>query len=95
MHPKYEHYSDEEYLQWIREQPSCVSGLPPPSDPHHVWNTGKKGKRNDYLAVPLTREEHSWYHSKGHESFEIAYNVSFEHLIIRMLSKYIGEKNER
>lgn len=91
---------DLDYLQWIREQPSiiktkmCPAGAPPPSDPHHVWNTGKRrsGKINDHLAVPLTREEHTIYHSIGHKSFEERFNVDLEWEIIKLLSRYICQR---
>lgn len=95
MHPQHELHTDEDYLQWIREQPSIISGRPAPSDPHHVWNTGKKGKRNDYLAVPLTREEHTHYHSWGHKTFEERYNVELMWEIQKLNAKYIKHLKEK
>lgn len=94
MHPQHVMVEDLEYLQWIREQSSIISGAPPPSDPHHVWNTGQRrsGKINDHLAVPLTREEHTIYHSGGHESFEKRFNVCLEWEIMKLLSRYICER---
>lgn len=92
MHPKNVIHHDLEYLQWIREQPSIVSEAPPPSDPHHVWCTGRKGRRNDYCAVPLTREEHTLYHSMGHEWFETTFNKDLKDEIINLLSAYQEEK---
>ena len=93
MHPKYEHYRDEKYLEWVREQPCCITKSPPPNDPHHVWNTGKKGKRNDYCAVPMVRWVHTLYHSLGHEPFEKKHNVDLCWEIMKMLMNYI--KGER
>lgn len=95
MHPRYQGYIDDDYLKWIREQPSIVSMTPGPNDAHHVWNTGKPGKRNDYLAVPLTRGEHTQYHHYGHEWFEDKYNISFEAEIIKLLARYLhGSKTK-
>lgn len=91
MFARYDKYKDDEYIVWIRNQPSIISDTNPPSDPHHVWcSGGGGGKRNDYLAVPLTRAEHSLYHQKGHDWFEEAYNISFENEIIRLLTRYLS-----
>jgi len=90
-HPRREKYVDERYLQWIRDQASIVSQSPAPSDPHHVWGSGAKEKRNDYMAVPLTRFEHQLYHSIGHKSFEERFNLKFEEEIIRLLIRYLRE----
>ena len=99
MHPKeHKNYRDELYLKWIREQPSIVSGDydkwvtdigSGKNDAHHVWNTGKKGKRNDYLAVPLTRKEHQLYHQIGHKGFEEKFNINLEWCIINLMSDYL------
>lgn len=98
MHPKYQNHRNEKYLEWIRRQPSIASGKYDSwdidkgegrNDPSHTWNTGKKGKRNDLTAVPMTRTEHTDYHSIGHDEFERRYNINFKDKIIILLSKYI------
>ncbi len=101
MHPKEISHVDEDYLEWIRRQPSIVSGTfgawdadrgEGRNDAHHVWCTGKRGKRNDYLAVPLTRGEHQVYHSQGHDSFEKRFNIRFEWECLKLLMTYLGQR---
>lgn len=68
--------SDDEFLEWVRTQPSCLSG-------NQDWDE-KRGEgrceaahvrrvsegsgtaiKPPYFAVPLTHEEHRWQHDKG------------------------------
>ena len=91
-HPKFMKFIDKGYLQWIREKPSIVSGYPPPSDPHHLFNTGKKGKRNDYLEIPLTREDHTEIHTIGHDTFEEKHCIDLMAEAFNLLSRYINDK---
>lgn len=51
----------EAYVELIRQLPSCVSGSPPPNDPHHLMIKEERGvglRSTDRWAVPLTRFEH-------------------------------------
>lgn len=93
MHPQFIQHRNEKYRKWIKTRPSIVSGLPA-DDAHHVWNTGKKGKHNDYLCVPLTREEHSEYHRLSHDRFEEKYNVDLTQEIVNLLTEYLEEQRE-
>lgn len=56
--PKPRTSRDKKYLAWIRKQPSCISGTPPPCEAHHTTNSGMGIKGSDYEAVPLTFLEH-------------------------------------
>jgi len=71
--------TDKAYRRWVNLQPSCISGKY--SEWHdgigycegaHVnrikWGSGR-GKKADYSAVPLTREEHRLQHQHGEEYF--------------------------
>lgn len=58
---------DEAYLEWVRTQPSCISGKGPCEAAHvrrlkYGSGTADKGKMN---AVPLTPEEHRDQHHGG------------------------------
>jgi len=98
VHPKLVKHRNEKYLEWIRQQPSIISKTFDAWDEkkgegrnegHHAWNTGKKGKRNDYLAVPLTREQHTEVHHIGHLAFQEKYNFDWEWEIMNLMSEYI------
>lgn len=91
MHPQYKLYRNEEYRLWIKKQQSIVSPYPA-DDAHHCWNCGKKGKRNDYLCVPLTRGEHDDYHRLSHDRFEQKYNLDLKDEIINLLCEFIEER---
>tara|TARA_Y100000310_G_scaffold299988_1_gene335303 strand:+ start:955 stop:1269 length:315 start_codon:yes stop_codon:yes gene_type:complete len=102
LHPKYQNHRNEKYLEWIRRQPSIVSdGFDAwdmdrgegRNDPSHTWNTGKKGKRNDYLAVPLTRKEHRQYHDIGHDEFayQHRHKIDFLEECFKLLCRYTDE----
>jgi hypothetical protein len=56
---------DEGYLAFVRLRVCALCGQRP-VDAHHVVNRGThQHKRNDYLAAPLCREDHSLVHSVG------------------------------
>ena len=66
---------DRKYLDWVKRQPSVISGLPA-DDPHHVVGHGFGGmgiKAGDYFSFPLTRQEHTMLHDMGYESWEKRY----------------------
>lgn len=77
--PKPERVTDEKYLQFIRQQPCCVSGRTP-VDPHHFLTGGMGTKGSDYATVPLHREYHNAIHDKGQAVCEREWNVSFRAL---------------
>lgn len=103
MRPRDEYYRDEKYLKWIRKQPSFLSGQfwryeeqsgEVFNDPSHTWGTGGKTRRNDYCALPLTREEHTELENIGEKAFEKKYNIDFMEQIALHLMKFLGEKNQ-
>jgi hypothetical protein len=64
---------ERQYLDWLRTQPSALSGQiswdsgTPFCDPAH-WRTAAHagtGQKPEYLAIPLTHEEHALQHQKG------------------------------
>ena len=57
-------YRSRKYLDWIKEQPCAVTGLPA-DDPHHIIGVMEGGtgtKACDLLCFPVTREEHDKFH---------------------------------
>lgn len=98
-------FRDEKYLHWIRRKPSVVTDKVKGqfdswdmdkgegrNDPHHLFNAGKPGKTNDYLAVPLTRALHTEIHFIGHETFEEKYNVNLLEEAFNLLCEYVEIK---
>lgn len=78
--------TDGDYQEWVRNQPSCVSGK-------QDWDngTGKceyahvrcvangagTGIKPDYCGVPLTHEEHALQHQQGETALLRAFNINF------------------
>lgn len=75
--------TDEEYTEWCRAQPSCISshynefpsaGLHAGqgrSLPHHLRraSTSGTGIKGKYITIPVTHEEHEILHSDGELAF--------------------------
>lgn len=60
----------KKHLALIRKLPCCVTGLPGPSDPHHLreglaHERGIGRKATDRWAVPLCRQLHDEAHRVG------------------------------
>ncbi len=89
--PKANHCRSRKYLDWVKQQPSVVSGLPA-DDPNHMKGHGMGGsvKPSDLFTFPLTRPEHIEFHNIGWKSWEEKYGNQWEH-IARTLAKYIEE----
>lgn len=77
---------DEDYLDWIREQPCVVSGHTHVVA-HHVQR--KSQGRNDYLTVPLTHELHTELHKIGVETFEKKHAVDLAKAVTAKLVEYL------
>ena len=56
------------YLDWLRDQPSAISGQKP-CIPHHTVRGGTANKGSDFMAVPITQEEHEKLHGMDEERF--------------------------
>ena len=79
---------DEDYLDYIREQPSVVS-LRPSDDPHHLESRGSGG--SDYTAIPLTRGEHREIHTMPLRDFEEKYGINLWRESHRLLRRYFSD----
>lgn len=92
-------FRDAAYLSWVREQPCLICGVSP-CDPHHLNMQGKHSggmglKTSDYRTVPLCREHHSEYHSRGRASFEIRHCIDLREKLIDTLESYIAQKQQQ
>lgn len=81
--------TDGDYQEWVRNQPSCVSGK---QDWHRgrdgnvgkceyahvrrVANGAGTGIKPDYCGVPLTHEEHALQHQQGETALLRAFNIN-------------------
>lgn len=92
MFPKDNAWRCQEYLDWVKKQPSCISGIAPAGDAHHVKGHGMGGsvKSADWAAIPLTREEHAVLHGYGWQSWEGIHGSQLEH-VSRTLGKAIQD----
>lgn len=67
----------QEFIQWIREQPCCITASDPPSDPCHVrtWAASRQHWNN---VVPMNRRLHNQQHVAGNRKFQqdLAVNLS-------------------
>jgi len=72
----------QNYLDWVKSQPSCLTGKPA-HDPHHIIGIGQDIGRNckpsDLWTMALTRTEHDAFHDHGPKGWEMPY-ISVENL---------------
>jgi len=68
------------YLDWVKVQPSAISGLPA-DDPHHLIGHGTGGtKVSDLFTFPLTRIEHTILHDKGYKTWEAMWGSQWKYV---------------
>lgn len=79
---KAEPFRSRRYLDWVKTQPSVISGQPG-DDPHHVIGHGRLGsvKHSDLWTFPLTRVEHDALHSKGAKAWEEEHGSQLLHAL--------------
>jgi len=88
--PKKPRQTSQDYLAWIRSQPSVVSGKHP-CEAAHLHSRGAWG--SDYSAIPLTHEEHQEWHRKGQDSFEYHWKMNAWKEAWRLVTRYFTEEN--
>lgn len=66
---------EKDFLRFIREHPSCLSGKTPcvPAHVRRVSDGAGMGKKPRLLAVPMTDEEHKYQHQHGEYACFIKY----------------------
>ncbi len=92
--PKKIRETDENYLDFIREQP-CLVCLDPIVEPHHTKTVGAGG--SDYNAVPLCRRCHASAHYSGTHFFfkKKGIDPAFLKFIIERLRVKYEKKSRR
>jgi hypothetical protein len=72
------------YLDWVKQQPSAISGLPA-DDPHHLIGHCTGGtKASDLLTFPLTRIEHGILHGKGYQTWEKMWGSQWKYVSLTL-----------
>ena len=89
---KHKAWRCQEYLDWVKTLPSCISGKPS-DDAHHIKGHGFGGtvKAPDWATIPLTREEHTYWHSVGWKYFEERHGFSQLEYVALTLGRAIDE----
>lgn len=79
------------YLDWVKIQPSCISGAPA-DDAHHMKGHGMGGTVTapDWAVIPLTRAEHTEFHNVGWKTWEKMYDSQWK-LIARTLGRALDQ----
>lgn len=85
-------WRSRKYLDWVKTQPSCVSGKPA-DDPHHIKRPGFGGtsKCSDLFAIPLTREEHDELHHIGWRAWEEKYQICQTDIALKVIELAIKQ----
>jgi transposase-like protein len=81
--------TDEDYLEWVRQQKCAVCLSAPPNDPHHLTSKGAGG--SDRTAIPLCRDCHRRYHDLGHDAFQSHRSVDLWKQAHRHLRRYLEQ----
>lgn len=84
MFPKQTREVNEDYLEFIRKQPCCISGEN--AEPHHLKSVGSGG--SDMSCVPLSRKLHTEVHMMGRSRFEAKYEIRLNDVNMEMRGKY-------
>lgn len=80
-------YKCRKYEDYIKAQFCLVCELPPPSDPHHLYQ-----RDNDFYTVPMCRKHHRELHDYGKEKYWDKKNIDVKRRIIELLINYIRGK---
>lgn len=82
---------DEAYLEWIRGQPSVVSGGGL-CEAHHIEGHGMGGtsKQSDYFTIPLRHHEHREFHQMGWQTWEATYGINQLEACARLMERYLA-----
>jgi hypothetical protein len=82
-------YDSPDFVAWIREQPSVVSGKGP-CVAAHTENGGMSRKADARSIVPLTDAEHKELHRIGIKSFEAKYGASLAFHAARIWQRWLA-----
>lgn len=88
MDTKPERITNNDYLDFIRSQPCCVTGMTEGVHPHHFLTGGMGTKGSDFATVPLYHELHRHLHDHGQDGFQEEYDVNFKEEMARLMHLY-------
>lgn len=91
--PKTKRIENRKLLDKITEQPCCVCGAMPPSDPHHLSTKGSGGDDTEDNLIPLCRMHHVMIHAEGSKMLEKHPHV--KELLIEMGRRDVIDKAGR
>jgi len=81
--------TDEDYVDWIRDQP-CLVCRRPGSDPAHLDTRGSGG--SDLTCVPLCRRHHREQEDNPLSKFEDEYHINLWRCSHRLLRRYLSDQ---
>jgi len=81
--------TDEDFLEYTRQQKCAVCLSAPPNDPHHLVSRGAGG--SDRTAIPLCRDCHREYHNVGETYFEKSHRVNLWKEAHKHLRRYLQQ----
>ena len=93
-YPKPHRWQSAKYRKFVSSQPCIISGQP--AEPHHVRlhsNAGTGLKPSDYWCLPISRELHIKWHTKGTKFMEKEYGFDVYQELFKMTSKWIEEES--
>lgn len=91
VHTKGERKALRDFHNWIREQPSCISGEDRDIQVCHVRTWQRTGE-HWYNVVPMTAFEHRCMHDSGAKTFQRVHCIDLENEAIIMTDKFIESK---
>jgi len=85
--PKEIRDKDPAYLEWVRTLPSVLSGKSGCEAHHTIGHNlgGMAVKSSDYMAFPLTPEEHRYLHDYGWKRWENEHDTQWRFVAETML----------
>lgn len=90
MFQKKKRYINKAYVEYIKQQPCCVSRVVG-VDPHHTKSVGSGG--SDLTCIPLSHKLHQEGHQIGWDTFQVKYNIDFRDVRIELLERWVEEES--
>lgn len=91
---------DEEYCEWLRSQPCCITGAYGAIEVNHIRQKGRdRSNASDYLALPFIKELHTGnpksFHRMQFDEFEKHWTkqtgkeINLRKFVLQHIAKYI------
>jgi len=85
---------DEQYSNWVLEQPCIITGSYNVSKPHHIRLAGYCGtgmKPPDIFKMPITYKIHIEFHTLGALTFEQKYRITRDEILTKLHKRFEEE----